>query len=120
MTAHRRTGVTTLPRPTAASAADPLSTAITALAVLVRPMLEHAVCSAVHDALAEHTAAEPPRAAFLTIDQVTATLQCSRATLLRLRAEGMPSLCVGDQPRFELAAVTEWLRSQQRHTEAAE
>jgi len=43
-------------------------------------------------------------------------LATSPGTVDRLRREGLPEVRVGDQPRFELAAVLAWLR---RRTERA-
>jgi hypothetical protein len=47
----------------------------------------------------------------LSITVLGRELQCSRATINRLRAEGMPCVMVGDSPRFARDRVLAWLES---------
>jgi excisionase family DNA binding protein len=46
----------------------------------------------------------------LTRAELAKTLKISERTLDAMRAEGMPELKAGDSPRFEEAAVREWMR----------
>jgi len=86
---------------------DPLTLALAqALGPIVR--------AAVADALAEHAAGEPARPELLTVDAICAALSCSRATLHRLRGEGLPELRLGDSPRFRLADCIAWLETRGR------
>lgn len=43
--------------------------------------------------------------------ELAEALGCSVPTVDRMRDEGMPEFRVGDSPRFELAAVLDWLRA---------
>lgn len=88
----------------AASAPDPLTTA---LAAALRPIVRAAVA----EALEEHAHAAAPTPALLTREQLAQTLGCSIATISRLRGEGLPVTWLLDSPRYELLAVLEWLRS---------
>lgn len=104
-----------------APAMDPLSAA---LAAALRPV----VAEAVRDALAEHAAgaAEPgggaaAAPALLTNAQLAAALQISRASLHRLRDQGLPTVMVLDSPRYDLQQVRAWLdhRTREQRGEAA-
>lgn len=88
---------------------DPLTAA---LASMLRPLVRQAVA----EALAEHEHGAAPIPALLTVDQVCASLQISRASLHRLRLEGLPVVMVLDSPRFRLDDVLQWLdqRTRQR------
>lgn len=77
-----------------------------ALAELVR--------SAVRAELAELVVPTTAPAEVLDVAGLCALLHVSRATVHRLRADGMPTLMVGDSPRFERAAVLAWLRGRSR------
>jgi hypothetical protein len=85
------------------------------------PRLSQASLDALVAGLAEHVAAavierlvpllERPQApALLDRRGIAMALNCGLDTIDKLRAEGMPSLRVGDAPRFELEAVLRWLR----------
>lgn len=52
----------------------------------------------------------------LTKHELARALQCSPSTLDRLRKEGMPVVMLGESPRFEAAAVTDWLRVRGSHS----
>lgn len=52
---------------------------------------------------------EPPTA-LLTTDELARELRISGRTIARLRGEGLPTIWIGDSPRFELGPVIEWLR----------
>lgn len=82
----------------------------TALAAVLAPMIREAVA----EALAEHRAGEPPKPELMQVADICAALSISRATLHRLRGEGMPELRVGDSPRFRLADCIGWLESRGR------
>lgn len=75
-----------------------------ALAEALRPILREVVREVVVE-----IALPAPVPELRNVDQICAELQCSRATLTRLRSEGLPSLTVGDSPRFRLADVVAWL-----------
>ena len=47
----------------------------------------------------------------LTVQEAARMCRCSTRHLLRLRAEGMPVVMVGESPRFDRDAVLAWLRS---------
>jgi hypothetical protein len=87
---------------------DPLAAALaTVLAPIVR--------AAVADAIAEMAPTEP-RPELLTVEDICRELQVSRATLHKLRGEGLPTLTVGDSPRFRIAEVLAWLREKKDET----
>ncbi len=67
------------------------------------------VRAAVAEVLAEHQPQTRP--ALLDRAGCALLLGVSLATLARLRADGLPELRVGDSPRYEPAAVLEWVRS---------
>jgi hypothetical protein len=118
MSARRATPIATLSRPTATGPGDPLTTALGALAVLLRPLVAETVRDAVFDALSEHAAAEPSRPELLTTDELAAELRVCSKTVARLRADGMPVLHVGDSPRFRLGEVLAWLSSSSQQRQA--
>jgi hypothetical protein len=66
----------------------------------------------VAEACAEALEGQPDRPALHTIEGICAALQISRPTLARLRADGLPTIIVGDSPRYKLDEVLEWLRNQ--------
>lgn len=53
---------------------------------------------------------------YLTLQQLQAKLQVSRATVYRLLAQGLPSIKVGAARRFAWPAVVAWLQGQTSHT----
>jgi hypothetical protein len=82
---------------------------VSSSAVVMLPAddLKRLVQDAVTDALA---ADRPP--AVLTKAELAGALRCSARHVDHLRAEGLPCVMLGQEsPRFELAAVLEWLRS---------
>lgn len=104
--AQRRTvpGVATLLRPVAPTVSASGILAVT----LTVEALEQLVRGAVAHALEERATA--PRAGLLDRRSLAEALGCGVDTIDRLRAEGCPSVRVGDVPRFELDRVLEWLR----------
>lgn len=91
------------PKPSTGTSADPIAGA---LAAMLKPLIAEAMA----DALAELQDGQRPTPALLTVAQICAAIQVSRSKFHKLRLEGLPSLLVGDSPRFELAAVLEWLK----------
>ncbi len=61
-------------------------------------------------AVARVLEAQPPAPALLTRVGLAQALDCSTATIARLRAQGCPCDVVGDSPRFDLAEVRKWLK----------
>lgn len=59
-------------------------------------------------ALAEREA----RPALIDQNALARELGVSSRTIYTLRERGLPTVMVGDSPRFELAVVLEWLREQ--------
>ena len=53
----------------------------------------------------------------LTQEEVCEWLQISRATLHRLRREGLPGFPVGRQIRFEQGEVKRWLKERRNDAE---
>lgn len=56
---------------------------------------------------------------YLTVNQLSAKLNLSRATIYRLMDQGLPSVKVGNARRFPLSAVEVWLESQEVPTSDA-
>lgn len=84
------------------------ATTATAIDAVVR-LLADAVADRLLEQLAELTsAASAP--ALLDRRGLAQSLGVGVDTVDRLRREGMPTLMVGDSPRFELDAVLAWLR----------
>jgi|GEM_PF-2629562 predicted DNA-binding transcriptional regulator AlpA len=70
------------------------------------------VAAAVTAALAARRPAPPtPPTPLLSRRELAAALGVSPASLDRLTRQGMPRLMVGATPRYDLAAVREWLAS---------
>jgi hypothetical protein len=82
------------------------------LAVLTAEELAEVVRSVLAEELAERL----PKTGPTLLDRrgLAAELGCGVDTLDKLRREGLPTLMLGDSPRFELAAVLEWLRERNR------
>ena len=57
---------------------------------------------------------------FLTVKQLSATLNLSRATIYRLIDQGLPSVKVGSARRFLWSAVEAWVEAQEGPTTEAE
>lgn len=72
--------------------------------------LEALLHRVVDDALAEHQA--QPRPALLTQEELSRELGISSRSVFSLRQDGLPTVLVGDSPRFELADVLAWLKKQ--------
>jgi excisionase family DNA binding protein len=87
------------------------------LVVLTPDELREHVREAVADALAEFHAEEAPRPELLTVEQLCHALQISRATLHRLREEGLPELRLGDSLRFRMPDVLTWIEQRSRKRE---
>jgi len=86
---------------------DPLGEALgEALARVLRPLIRHEMI----EAIAEIEAARQPQATLKTVDQTCAALQTSRATLHKLRQQGLPTIMLLDSPRFDIEACVEWIR----------
>ena len=82
------------------------------LRALLRPM----IVEAVQAALDEHGEGAAPKPEILTAAQLCAALQISRATLHRLRGEGLPGeVRLGDSPRFVLTEVLAHLKQRGRN-----
>lgn len=64
------------------------------------------VTEAVHAALAE--AAKAP--ALLDRASLARALSCSPSTVDAMRKRGLPTVMIGDSPRFVLSEVVDWLR----------
>lgn len=69
--------------------------------------LQEFIRVAVSEVIAE---ARPPERVLLSGSELGMRLGCSRATVHRLRREGMPSVKLGDTFKFELDTVVSWLR----------
>jgi hypothetical protein len=65
------------------------------------------VASAVAEAMA--SGAAPPR--LLDRERLGAALGCSTAMVDKLRRAGLPSVYVGDSPRFDIEDCLAWLRA---------
>ena len=87
-------------------APDPLLVTLTA--GQLRSLVAEVVQAAVDDV------ARPPLPALLDREQIAAQLGCSLPTIDRLRREGMPTVFLGEAPRFELAMCLDWLRQRGR------
>ena len=91
----------------AVDAARPLNITLT-LPPELAAELEQRIRTAVVEALDSQTR----HPVLLTIDELGHALGCSRATVNRLRGEGLPTLSLGgESPRFELETVLAWLRA---------
>jgi hypothetical protein len=73
--------------------------------------LQAIVHQAVADALAAHAAA--PK--LLTREGLAKAFACSTGHIDALRKRGLPTRWLGDAPRFELAAVLEWLKAEDQN-----
>lgn len=67
------------------------------------------VNDAVADALAERANDNGP--ALLDQAQLAKAIGVSTRTIFELRKQGLPTVWVCESPRFELAAVLDWLKS---------
>jgi DNA-binding XRE family transcriptional regulator len=65
----------------------------------------------VADVIAASIADASREPALLTQEQLAHKLGVSVGTVRTLRGRGLPTITVGESPRFELAAVLEWLRN---------
>ena len=57
--------------------------------------------------------AAPERPELMTGAQLSESLQVSVRTIDRLRVEGLPTIVVGDSPRYRLADVLTWLETRE-------
>lgn len=96
------TAKTTSPRSNAPVALDPLGEV---LGRLIEPILRRAFA----DVLAEQEAVRQPQPELLTTEQICAALQISRATLHRLRLQGLPTVMLLDSPRWKVTECIRWL-----------
>ena len=71
------------------------------------------VKAAVADALAEHDSEEPVPS-LLDRSALARRLGCSPSHVDTLRAEGMPTVWLGQTPRFELEPCLAWLRDRRK------
>ena len=55
---------------------------------------------------------------YLTVKQLSAALNLSRATIYRLIAQGLPSVRIGHARRFSWSAVEAWVQELERATAA--
>jgi len=67
-------------------------------------------------AVAEELAERLPQQAPALVDRrgLAAELGCGVDTVDKLRREGLPTIMLGDSPRFQLAAAVEWLKGRNR------
>lgn len=80
-------------------------------ALLLAPAeLTELVAKAVAQALVEHDG----RPALLDRSGLAKALTCSTTHVDALRRAGLPTIWLGDAPRFELSEVLSWIRSQNR------
>lgn len=80
-------------------AADPLTVALrTIVAEVLRDELREALAMVSRERLP----------ALLTTEQVARELGVSTGTIRRLRQEGLPTVMVGESPRFQLDTVLSW------------
>lgn len=77
-----------------------------ALVALSQEELARVVRESVETALSEHSGAP----ALLDRNGLARALTCSPGHVDNLRKKGMPTVWVGESPRFELAEVLAWLR----------
>lgn len=85
-----------------------MTTAAVAIVGLIHASeLENIVQSAVARALAEHDG----RPTLLDRTALARALSCSPSTVDNMRKKGMPTLFIGEAPRFELAAVLHWVKN---------
>jgi hypothetical protein len=91
----------------AVSAGGLIEGILAALMPIARDLLREVVA----EVLDEQAASAPPTPALITIDQLAAALQTSRASINRLRERGLPTVMLLDSPRFDLAAVLAWLET---------
>ncbi len=89
------------------------------VAVLTAEQLQQLVEDAVDAALERHAenVSEPP--ALLTQAELSKALSVSVRTVHTLRRRGIPTVMVGDSPRFSLSEVIAWFRSQPAVTAGA-
>jgi hypothetical protein len=76
--------------------------------------LREVVADCVLETLADHEPQQRPS----LLDQAALAREfgCSTRTILTLRKEGLPTIMLGDSPRFELAVALEWLRARGSQT----
>lgn len=77
------------------------------LVTLTADELQAIVRVEIEQALADRRT--PP--AVLTQDQLAESLGVSSRTIYTLRQEGLPTVLVGDSPRFDLGECLAWLRA---------
>lgn len=108
--AHKHSPAAAPPSPQARNQAE-------MLVQLTRGELEVLVREAVIEAVAAvQDGGTAP--ALLDRQQLARALGVSERTLRRMRDLGLPTLWLIDSPRFELAAVLEWVRSNSAHLHA--
>lgn len=95
------------PVSTSSLLAEVLETLIDEFVDRIRAELHHAL--SVQAQPPAEAPAQPP--SLLSIALLARELQCSRATINRLRSEGLPCVMVCDSPRFARDRVLEWLES---------
>lgn len=78
---------------------------------LTRRELALLVRDAVRDAQSPHNDTAGP--ALLDRNGLAAALGCSASQVDKLRQRGMPTVRLGDSPRFELEACLGWLRQKE-------
>lgn len=74
--------------------------------------LRELVRDSVADLIDDFPAAAEP--GLLDIVALSKALKTSATTIHKLRATGLPTIFVGDAPRFELSEVLEWLKARER------
>jgi hypothetical protein len=70
------------------------------------------LAAVVRGAVAEALASREPAPATMLLDRngIAEALDCSPSLVDKMRRRGMPHVRLGDSPRFELAAVLDWVR----------
>jgi hypothetical protein len=81
------------------------------LETLLRALLRDVVLEAVADALADGMPEAKQGPVLVDREDLATALKVSVPTVDRLREKGMPTIMIGDCPRFEIAACVEWLRT---------
>jgi hypothetical protein len=80
------------------------------LVQLTAAELRELVAEAVADVLGARANDNAP--ALLTQEQLAEKLGVSTRSIFTLRRQGLPTVMVLESPRFELAAVVEWIKRQ--------
>jgi hypothetical protein len=66
----------------------------------------------IRDAVADALDARDNRPTLLTREGLAKAFACSPGHIDALRKRGLPTLWLGDAPRFDLVAVLDWLRTE--------